>query len=232
MQSSYNDLAVATANLRGMDIAELIDFAIAKKSKADFAKAELEVINAEIQDRAINFQEDRHIKFTEWHGSEKALATVTVASTMDILNIVKLKDVLGKELVDEKIRVKQDIKYDIDASFKRALIALILDDYDDKMSIDEVIDATEWCVGNPEKKATIKKKLKGDYKKDKKVILDALNLSDEQIDIDTELFIIYQIKNFELIKAYFDIDSLDEVKELVKRYVTVDETAKIGLKAI
>lgn len=232
MQSSYNDLAVATANLRGMDIAELIDFAIAKKSKADFAKAELEVINAEIQDRAINFQEDRHIKFTEWHGSEKALATVTVASTMDILNIVKLKDVLGKELVDEKIRVKQDIKYDIDASFKRALIALILDDYDDKMSIDEVIDATEWCVGNPEKKTTIKKKLKGDYKKDKKVILDALNLSDEQIDIDTELFIIYQIKNFELIKAYFDIDSLDEVKELVKRYVAVDETAKIGLKAI
>ena len=71
MQSSYNDLAVATANLRGMDIAELIDFAIAKKSKADFAKAELEVINAEIQDRAISFQEDRHIKFTEWHGSEK-----------------------------------------------------------------------------------------------------------------------------------------------------------------
>ena len=62
--------------------------------------------------------------------------------------------------------------------------------------------------------------------------MDALNLSDEQIDIDTELFIIYQIKNFELIKAYFDIDSLDEVKELVKRYVTVDETAKIGLKAI
>ena len=175
MQSNYNDIAVANVNLRTLDIEDLIDFAIAKKKISDLAKAELEVIKKEMQERALSFQDDRHIKFTEWHGSDKSLASITTASTMEIKNFTKLKGLLGKEFVGEKVKEKRPVKDEIEENFKRALIALKMGDYESKTSIDDVIDSAGWCEGNADKRALLKKSLKGDYKKDKKSVLTSLN---------------------------------------------------------
>ena len=232
MQNNYSDRAVANVNLRSLDIEELIDFAIAKKKIADLAGAELDVIKKEMQERAVSFQDDRHIKFTEWHGSDKSIASITTANTMEIKNFTKLKSLLGKEFVGEKIKEKRPVKYVVEDNFKRALIALKTGDYESKTSIDDVIDSAGWCEGNADKKALLKKSLKGDYKKDKKAVLTSLNLSDEECDIDTELFLIYQIKNFELIKAFFDVTKLEEIRERLEGVVDVSESIRIGLKAV
>lgn len=232
MQSNYSDRAVANVNLRSLDIEELIDFAIAKKKIADLAGAELDVIKKEMQERAISFQDDRHVKFTEWHGSDKSLASITTASTMEIKNFTKLKGLLGKEFVGEKVKEKRPVKYVVEDNFKRALIALKMGDYESKTSIDDVIDSAGWCEGNADKRALLKKSLKGDYKKDKKSVLASLNLSDKECDIDTELFLIYQIKNFELIKAFFDVTKLEEIRESLEGVVDVSESIRIGLKAV
>ena len=66
----------------------------------------------------------------------------------------------------------------------------------------------------------------------KKRFLHSLNLSDEECDIDTELFLIYQIKNFELIKAFFDVSKLEEIRERLEGVVEVSESIRIGLKAV
>lgn len=232
MQNNYSDRAVANVNLRSLDIEELIDFAIAKKKIVDLAGAELDVIKKEMQERAISFQDDRHIKFTEWHGSDKSLASITTASTMEIKNFTKLKGLLGKEFIGEKVKEKRPVKYVVEDNFKKALIALKMGDYESKASIDDVIDSAGWCEGNADKKALLKKSLKGDYKKDKKAVLTSLNLSDEECDIDTELFLIYQIKNFELIKAFFDVTKLEEIRERLEGVVDVSESIRIGLKAV
>ena len=232
MQNNYSDRAVANVNLRSLDIEELIDFAIAKKKIADLAGAELDVIKKEMQERAVSFQDDRHIKFTEWHGSDKSIASITTANSMEIKNFTKLKSLLGKEFVGEKIKEKRPVKYVVEDNFKRALIALKTGDYESKTSIDDVIDSAGWCEGNPDKKALLKKSLKGDYKKDKKAVLTSLNLSDKECDIDTELFLIYQIKNFELIKAFFDVSKLEEIRERLEGVVEVSESIRIGLKAV
>lgn len=232
MQNNYSDRAVANVNLRSLDIEELIDFAIAKKKIADLAGAELDVIKKEMQERAISFQDDRHIKFTEWHGSDKSIASITTANTMEIKNFTKLKSLLGKEFVGEKIKEKRPVKYIVEDNFKKALIALKMGDYESKTSIDEVIDSAGWCENNADKRALLKKSLKGDYKKDKKAVLTSLNLSDEECDIDTELFLIYQIKNFELIKAFFDVTKLEEIRESLEGVVDVSESIRIGLKAV
>ena len=232
MQSNYSDRAVANVNLRSLDIEELIDFAIAKKKIADLAGAELDVIKKEMQERAVSFQDDRHIKFTEWHGSDKSLASITTANTMEIKNFTKLKSLLGKEFVGEKIKEKRPVKYVVEDNFKKALIALKMGDYESNTSIDDVIDSAGWCEGNADKRALLKKSLKGDYKKDKKAVLTSLNLSDEECDIDTELFLIYQIKNFELIKAFFDVTKLEEIRERLEGVVDVSESIRIGLKAV
>ena len=232
MQNNYNEMAVANVNLRALDIDELIDFAIAKKKIADLAEAELVVIKKEMQERATSFQADRHIKFTEWYGSDKSIASITTASTMEIENFTKLKSLLGKEFVGEKVKEKRPVKYVVEDNFKRALIALKTGDYESKTSIDDVIDSAGWCEGNPDKKALLKKSLKGEYKKDKKSVLTSLNLSDKECDIDTELFLIYQIKNFELIKAFFDVTKLEEIRERLEGVVKVSESIRIGLKAV
>lgn len=232
MQNNYSDRAVANVNLRSLDIEELIDFAIAKKKIADLAGAELDVIKKEMQERAVSFQDDRHIKFTEWHGSDKSIASITTASTMEIKNFTKLKNLLGKEFVGEKVKEKRPVKYVVEDKFKRALIALKTGDYESNTSIDDVIDSAGWCEGNPDKKALLKKSLKGEYKKDKKSVLTSLNLSDKECDIDTELFLIYQIKNFELIKAFFDVAKLEEIRERLEGVVEVSESIRIGLKAV
>ena len=232
MQNNYSDRAVANVNLRSLDIEELIDFAIAKKKIADLAGAELDVIKKEMQERAVSFQDNRHIKFTEWHGSDKSIASITTASTMEINNFTKLKNLLGKEFVGEKVKEKRPVKYVVEDNFKRALIALKTGDYESKTSIDDVIDTAGWCEGNPDKKALLKKSLKGEYKKDKKSVLTSLNLSDKECDIDTELFLIYQIKNFELIKAFFDVSKLEEIRERLEGVVEVSESIRIGLKAV
>lgn len=229
--TDLKDMAVANLNLQGMETERLIDLAAAKKQKSDFAKAELEVINAEIQNRAIAYQENRHIKFTEWYGSHRAVASVAVAQTFDILNYFKLKELLGAGLVEEKVKIKPaPVKYDVDDAFKRALTAVILDDYERNMTVSEVIDKAGWCADDPKRKAALLKKLKGEYKKDKKAVLTALNLQENEIDIDTELYLIYQIVNWKLITAFFDEEDFEQTAEAIKKCVTVDETAKIGLR--
>ena len=231
-RQELKDRPVAAMNLKELPGEELVDLAAAKKTRLDFIKAELDVVNAEIQNRAVAFQEDRHIKFTEWAGSGKALASVAVAQKFDILNYSKLKELLGAELVGEKVRVKPaEIKYDVDDAFKRALTAVVLDDYERDMTVPEVVEKSGWCAEDPKKKASLLKKLKGDYKKDKKAVLDALNMQENEINIDEELYLIYQIQNWKLITAFFEEATFEETAESIKRCILVDETVKIGLRA-
>ena len=109
----------------------------------------------------------------------------------------------------------------------------MLSDFEKNTTLPELLDKTGWCSDEPARKSTLLKKLKGDYKKDKKTIFDMLNISKEDdFDIDTELYLIYQIKNWDLIKAYFDIDKLEETKEVLERFILATETAKISLKEV
>lgn len=227
-----NGVEISKINLKECSTALLIDLAAAKKSKVDEIKEEFETVSAEIQSRAIAFQEDRHIKFSEWFGNNQTSAGITVAQSFEILNLQELKKLLGPELMETKLKTSVEVKVDMDKLLKKAIIALITKDYMTNGSIAKVIEDAGWCDGDVKKKALLLKKLKGDYKADKKTISTALNISAENLDIDEELYFIYQIKNWELIRAFFDTENLEEITNAVARYVAVDETPKIGIKQI
>ncbi len=230
-KKDLQNTAVATMNLKEMDTSDLIDLAAAKKAKADFAAVECNIVTAEIQDRVLHYLDDRHIKFTERAGTGRNVVSVTVAQNVDILNYPKIRNLLGAELADEKVSIKKpEVKYDIDKLFKQALTAIILDDYERNMTIEDVLDKAGWCADDPKKKASLLKKLKGEYKADKKTVLAALNMTEDDIDIDTELYLIYQINNWRLIRAFFDEDTFEQTAAEIKRYVTVNETVKVGIK--
>lgn len=218
-------------DLSKFDTKELIDIAATKKAMADRISKEFDTVSAELQARAVAFQEDRHLKFSEWFGN-KASAGITVSQKLDIINLQALKQVLGSELVEDKIKIKLETKLELDKSFKQAIIALITKDYISNLSIEDVIKKAGWGASDINKQVLLSKKLKGDYKADKKSISQVLNVEPEKLDIDEELYFIYQIKNYKLIRAFFDTDRLSEVTETLKRYIAVDETPKIAIKAM
>lgn len=227
-----NSVVISEIDLKTCSNELLIDLAAAKKNKSDEIKEEYETISAEIQSRAIAFQEDRHIKFSEWFGNNQTVANITVAQSFEILNLSELKKLLGAELVETKLKTSVEVKVDTDKTLKKAIIALITKDYMSGMTIEQVIENAGWCAGDLKNKALLLKKLKGDYKADKKTVSTVLNVDAESLDIDEELYFIYQIKNWELIRAFFDTTNLEEVRNAVARYVAVDETLKIGIKQI
>ena len=69
------------------------------------------------------------------------------------------------------------------------------------------------------------KKLKGSYKTDKNLLRKYI----PDKDLDVELFTINKIKNYDKVKAFFNVED-KELKEKIKRYISLDETVKITIK--
>ena len=153
----------ALDDLSKFDTKELIDMAATKKAMADRISKEFDILSTELQARAVAFQEDRHLKFSEWFGN-KASAGIAVTQKLDILNLEALKFALGSEIVEDKIKRKVEIKFDVDKKFKQAIIALITKDYISNMSIEDVIKKAGWGASDINKQVLLSKKLKGDYK--------------------------------------------------------------------
>lgn len=209
--------------------AELTDILIKKQSQASELKQEIDAIKGELQTRGLKVLDERNQKFIEFFGDTVGIASVTIAQKMEILNYFRLRELLGEEFTEEKIkRQPADIKYDVDTKFNQALIALVTGDYDAEITIDEVLSG---ITATQMQRELIKKKLKGDYKKDRKVLADIIGTEERELNYDTELFFIGKIKNYQLITVYFDESRLNEIREELKKCVAVDETVKIAAKS-
>lgn len=219
---------VDSGNLTQSRLPVLIQRAAEKDRQIKAASKELDAIKAELQSRAEQILEEHNIKFTEFFGDKNSYVAVSVAQTLDVLNMQKVQELLGAELLRDKITEKPvETKYEYDKKFKQALIAVITGDYDNEFTVEEIVTNAGWCATDSQKKVLLKK-LKGEYKGDRKAVYAILNRED--IDIDIELYYIYKIKNWELIQAYFDMEGFKSVEEMIKKYVTVSETPKIELK--
>lgn len=88
-------------------------------------------------------------------------------------------------------------------------------------------------------KELLLKKLKGDYKADKKTLLSVLGYLTKGTseaaaeaaapDLDVELYYISKIKNAELILAFLPEEGIDSTMEAIRRCVIVDSKLKIEL---
>lgn len=205
----------------------LIEFASAKDSKIKAATSELDLIKAELQNRAEQELQEKNVKFTEFFGMANSYVNVSYAQKLEVLNMPVVRKLLP-EVAAEKITVKPaETKYEFEKVFKQALIAVITKDYSSEYSIEQIIDGAGWKM-DAKQRSLILKKLKGDYAKDRDMIrktLGAMNL-----DVDVELYFIYKAKNWQLIQAFFPVDNFEEWAEQMRKYVIVDETPKIELK--
>lgn len=212
---------------------ELIDILVVKEKEAAELKAEIDTLKSEIQTRGIKVLEERNTKYVEFFGDENGIASVSTAQKMEILNYFKLEEVLGKEFVEEKIiRVPADVKYNVEKKFQQAIVALVTGDYAQGYTLEEVVNN----ISSEEKqRKLLLKKLKGDYKKDKDTICNILGVDKSTLDMDTELFLIGKIMNWQLIEAFFnteDESKFNKLKTDIKKCILVDESVKIAVKSV
>ncbi len=219
--------------LTKMNSALITDLLVSKEKEALEVKKEIEMMKGELQTRGLRVLEERNTKYMEFFGAGVGIASVSLAQKMEILNFFKLQELLGKDFVEEKIQRKPaPIKYDVDGKFGQALIALITGDYAIGYTMDEIING---ITKDEKQRNLLDKKLKGDYKADKKTLCSVLKKDELELDMDTELFLIGKIKNWQLIQAFFDVGTEEKVKKLrneLKKCILVDDTIKIATKSI
>lgn len=222
------DKDIDVTKLQEMELKQIIEFAAAKDQKVKETTAELDILKAELQRRAENELEEKNIKFTEFFGTVNSYVNVSYAQKLEVLNMPKVKELLGDELIMEKIQQKpSEVKYEFDKKFKQALIAVITGDYSDEFTIDKILNDSGWKM-DERQRSLILKKLKGEYTKDLDMLRKTLGCP--ELEADEELYYIYKIKNWELIRAFFPADRFKKVAEEIKKYAVVDETPKIELK--
>lgn len=216
--------------LRGMDTGRIVDLVLNLKDELADLKMEMDNAAAELQIRAERITTDRNIKFTEFYGN-KGCCSVTTAQTFDILNLPRLKEILGEDLVNQKVAVELVEKQKPDAKFKEALTAVFLGEYNSEYTISQIVAEISATYGlDSASEQLLVKKLRGDYKKDKKTLMNVLGLSEDEFNLDEELYYIYQIKKYELMKAFIDEERIPELVEQLKKCLVVEETVKVEVK--
>lgn len=205
------------------EVIEKVDRALALENDIKSKKKELDSIKAELQAEALAFMTNKNLKWKQLNGNY-GICNVAYKEKFEVDNADILADICGA-MAESKITKKIDVKYDVDDSFKRALIALYKGDYRE-VDLPKMFE-NMGLLANQIKLAL--KKLKGDYIKDK-ALLENLGVSGE---IEEELDAIHDQKNFELVSRYFDIDAIDDnfLKKL-KLAINVEDGVAIGLTAI
>lgn len=218
--------------LKGMETGSLVDVILDLKEQQAALKNELDMAAAELQLRAERITSDRNIKFTEFSGSQ-GCCSVTTAQSLEVLNLPKLRELMGEELVNGQVSLELVEKQKFNAKFKEALTAIFLSEYNSEFTLPQVVHeiaATYALDANAEH--LLLKKLKGDYKKDKKTLLDVIGMPEEDFNLDEELYYIYQIKKYELMKAYLDESQIEELAEQIRKCIIVEETVKVEVKPL
>lgn len=201
-------------------LAKLVDEAITLELKMKDDKKKLDAIKAELTTAAYADMDNKSLKYLQIFGGSGHF-NVAYKEKFEIDDYEKLVKILG-DIAKSKITRKEEVKYDTEARFKAALIALFKGEYSKEIQIDEVLRG----LGLDDKTIkAVKKKLKGEYLKDKKV-LESVGVTGE---CEEELDAIRLYKNYELVDRFFGNLS-DEQIEQVRKSVFVEESISVGFE--
>lgn len=200
----------------------LIEKAIRLDKEIKEKKKELDEAKAMLQAEGLSEMENKNLKYLQIFG-DSGSCDLSYKQKLEIENINVLKELFGN-ILDSKVTKREEVKYEVESKFKSALISLYTGDY--KNHDIDIILASLGLDDNKRKLAM--KKLKGEYIADKK-LLESLGAIDED-GLEEELDIIKEYKNYELVKRYIDIDSIDDkFKNELKRAISIEDSLSLGL---
>lgn len=212
--------------LKGMGTKELVAAAVRADQERRRAASELNKYKAELERRGAKVMEDQNTHYVKFFG-DAGKASVTDSSKLDILNPDKLKTWIGDGVYKTKVKENVKIEYKVDAKLERALKAVFQQDYTFEQGLDEFLQGME-PAPDAAQRAVLRKKLKGDYEKDRATLLEVLQLP-EGTDLDVELWYIYKIKNAELIRSFLPEEGIDSTMEGLRKCILVDSKMSVTL---
>lgn len=216
--------------LKKMSEKELVTKAIELDQEQKQSKRELDLVKAELQARGLQVIEDRNIKYIKFFSPEGS-AAVSDTQSLDVLNVDKLKDLLTEGVWKQNVTETTKTDYKYKPMLDRALKAIFTGDYTFEYSLEEFVDEYLPTSIDAKQKKLLLKKLKGDYAKDKEVLINVLGYSEneEVPDFDVELWYIYKIKNGELIQAILPEECFTQTLEEIKKCLIVDSKTSITI---
>lgn len=197
----------------------MVDAILTLDAKIKENKKAMEELKGQLQKQAIAEIENKGIKYVRYGGT-LGNCEICNKTKFEIDNYSSLEKILNKVLED-KVTRKQEIKYEVDARFKKALIAICKGDYK-QHNIDAILQG----MGLDDKAIKLaKKKLKGDYVADQ----DFLHSLGCEGELEEEIDAIREQKNLELIKRYFDLASIDIAA--IKKAIWIEDSIGITLNS-
>lgn len=202
-----------------MTNAQLVNKLVAIKAKEAALKEECNKYSAEIQTRAQQILEGHNVKTVNFSTSKGAVS-IGVKGTLSFVSALALQRVIGPCLFKEQVTDTSKVTYKPSANFETALKAIFLRDYDFSTSMEEVYDALN---ASSDQRKVLDKKLRGDFKKDSATLISMFGDDD---DYETELYLIYKIKNAERIAVFFP-EYNEALFDQIRKCIVVEE--KIGI---
>lgn len=196
------------------------------KRKADTFKAEL-------QRRAIRIMDDRNIRYVRFYGDGSA-ASVTDSLKLEVLNMERLGELLGKGLISEQVTRTEKIDYKWKPKFERVLKVIFTGDYTFEPTLEEFLDQMS-VVPDASQKKLLLKNLRGDYDRDRETLWTVLGYmlpgqKPEEVrapDFDIELYYIYKIKNGELLRAYLPEEGMEGLIARIRSCILVESSTAV-----
>jgi hypothetical protein len=202
------------------DVMELVDRAVALEKSIKEDKKELDSVKATLTKIAYEDMENKNLKFKQLFGYE-GIFNAVYKEKFEVDNYYLLKELVG-DLAEDKVKRTEEIKYEIEDKFKKALIVLFKGEFMKEPTVEQVL------IGmglDSEAVKTARKKLKGEYLKDKKV-LETLGV---QGTCEEELDAIRLYKNHELVARYFGDPEKVDVEKL-RKAVWVEDSLSVGVE--
>ncbi len=203
-----------------LNIQGYIDEAVRLEEEIALAKERLEEAKIKIQTVLYAKMQNCNLNYA-YASSDTGRAELMIRTKLNIVDHDKVMKLLGGQ-AEENIRVKNDPKYEIKTKFKIALTALLRMDYEET----DLEDILKMLKAPPDAIKVLSKKFKGEYKKDLEM-LRAAGLGKD--NLEEELDAIRAAKNAELVKKYFDLNTLD-VEELAKA-ISVEDTLALTISS-
>ena len=186
-------------------------------------------LKSELLEEGINAMSSTKDKTIKFYGDDSNLVEVQRADKIDVISTTSLSTLL-RDANDEFIT--KEIKYKVDTKLMNILAPLATGEYIQE-SLNDYIDKLTTEV---KKRAVLKKKLKGTFKRDTNTLINVLEMSTE--NAETESYFIQEIVNYEKISTLlkslgYDLTTPEKetkIFEEFKKCLVLDENVKISVK--
>lgn len=188
-------------------------------------KAEADGIKAWFEKLATDDLKDTKKKTIDYWGSNNSKIVVGNSETVKPISMTMVKKLLGDVFGDF---VKEDITYKMTEPCKRLFTMMFLGNYTEG-SLDETIRA---ITADEKIQQALKKKLKGKYEKDTKILMQMVGLSEQEAS--DWAYLTAEIINWEwmlqILKSAGWEGTPQEAVEIIRAAIIVDEGIKVTVE--